>query len=102
MFMEEDFSVAYDYGLNVKAGEFECKVNQACIPSPLTLAYAIAFCVTAKASNISLVGLFGYDVQDARQKELQDLLSLIRLKNVNLRSLTPTTFAIPEISIYGI
>ena len=59
-------------------------------------------CLEAKAKNISLVGFRGFSADDPRQKEMQDFLLLLNSKCVNVRSLTPTTYSIPEISIYGI
>ena len=70
------------------------------IPNRLTLAYTIAFCAAAKAKKISMVGFGGYSSENPKQKEMQEFLSLVKSKDVNIQSLTPTTYAIPEISIY--
>lgn len=102
MFGEADFQVTHDYGISVKPGLFEMHGSYATVPNRLTLAYAIAFCLDAKAKNISLVGFGGFSSDDPRQKEMQQFLSLLSSRSANVRSLTPTSYAIPEISIYGI
>jgi hypothetical protein len=56
----------------------------------------------AKASEINLVGFGGFDLDDPRQKEMQEFLSILFKNKINLFSLTPTTFTIKEKSIYAI
>ena len=102
MFVESDLPVAHDYGICVKPGFFEMHGSYAYVPNRLTVSYAIAFCLEAKAKNISLIGFGGFSGDDPRQKEMQQFLSMLSSMHVNVRSLTPTSYSIPEISIYGI
>ena len=101
MFVESEIEVAYDYGICIRPDVFETHSNYAVIPNRLTLGYAIAFCLQGKAKNISLVGFEGFSAKDPRQKEMQNLIFTVNSKYRNLRSLTPTSYSIPQISIYG-
>jgi len=47
-----------------------------------------------------MVGFGGYSSQNPKQKEMQEFLALLNTKDVNVRSLTPTSYVIPEVSIY--
>ena len=102
MFVEADFQITHDYGICIKPGSFDMYGSFADVPNSLTVAYAIAFCLDAKAKNISLVGFGGFPAGDPRQKEMQQFVALLSSKSINIRSLTPTSYTIPEISIYGI
>jgi 4-hydroxy 2-oxovalerate aldolase len=102
LFSEAEFLVEHDYGICVNGNFFEIYGNYAYVPNRLTIAYAIAFCLDASAEKISLVGFGGYSLGDPRQKEMEQFLSLLSSKAIEIKSLTPTTYSIPEISIYGI
>ena len=54
--MNEKINISHDYGIFVKAGEFEPKGSYACMPNYLTLAYAISFCIDAGAQTSNLSG----------------------------------------------
>jgi 4-hydroxy 2-oxovalerate aldolase len=102
LFIEPNLSIAHDYGLCVKPGIFDLQGTYANVPNRLTVSYAIAFCLEAKAQAINLVGFGGFSNDDPRQKEMQHFLSLLTAKSLTIRSLTPTSYSIPEISIHGI
>jgi len=96
-------NIEYNYGILVSKGMFEYSKNFATIPFNLTIAYTIAFCMNAGANKISLVGFGGYESsEDPRQKEMQEFLRILSLQNIELISLNPTSFTIPEKSIYAI
>jgi 4-hydroxy 2-oxovalerate aldolase len=77
--------------------------SYACVPNRLTLAYAISFCIDAGAKEINLVGFGGFGLEDDRHKEMQEFLQILALEmEIELHSLTPTSFTIPELSIYAI
>lgn len=102
MFVESELEVAHDYGICIKPDVFEMHGNYAVVPNRLTVSYTIAFCLQAKATNISLVGFEGFSAKDPRQKEMQNLIFLVNSQYNNVRSLTPTSYSMPQISIYGV
>jgi 4-hydroxy 2-oxovalerate aldolase len=102
MFMGSDFPITHDYGMCEKPGSFELCGCYAYVPNRLTVIYAIAFCLEAKAKNISLIGFGGFPGDDPRQKEMEQTFSLLTSMQVNICSLTPTSYSIPEFSIFGI
>jgi 4-hydroxy 2-oxovalerate aldolase len=100
LFEGSGINVLHNYGLWVKEGVFECYGNYAAIPNRLTLAYAVAFCIDAQAEKISMVGFGGYSSENPKQKEMQEFLALLKVNDVKLQSLTPTTYAISEVSVF--
>jgi|TARA_B100001093_G_C26850343_1_gene1024863 4-hydroxy 2-oxovalerate aldolase len=102
LFLDEDIKISHDYGISIKAGEFEPKGSYACIPNHLTLAYAISFCLDAGASDIKLIGVSGIDMEHIHHKDMQMLINILLQKGVPITSLTPSSFAIKEKSIYAI
>ena len=102
LFLDEKINISHDYGISVKAGTFEPKGSYACIPNYLTLAYAISFCIDAGASEIKLIGVSGFDMENSHHKGMQELLNILLKKGISISSLTPSSFAIKEQSIYAI
>lgn len=102
LFESSEVAVTHDYGVLVEKDQFKAFSNYACVPNRLTLSYAVAFCLAAQAETISLVGFGGYASENPKQKEMQEFLALLRVMEVNLRSLTPTSYSLSEISIYNI
>ena len=100
LFEGSGMNIVHNYGLWVKEGHFECHSSYATIPNRLTLAYAIAFCIDAQVAKISMVGFGGYSSKNPKQKEMQEFLALLKAKDVKLQSLTPTTYAVDEVSIF--
>ena len=102
LFSGLDIEIAYDYGFSIKDYTFKNCGTYACIPFPLTLAYAISFCIDAGADTIKLAGFCGFNQSNPRQKEMETFLSILSSHKVKLLSLTPTSFSIGERSIYAI
>jgi len=102
LFPHDGINVEFDYGFSVKKNVFETHGSYSDIPFRLTLAYAIGFCLDAGATNISLAGFCGFDKYDPRQKEMETFLSILSRSDIELTSLTPTSFSINERSIYAI
>ena len=103
MFTGININIEYDYGVSVTQKKFKNCGSYACVPNRLTLAYAISFCIDAGAKEINLVGFGGFDLEDQRHKEMQEFLQILALDTeIELHSLTPTTFTIPELSIHAI
>ena len=102
LFLDEKINISHDYGIFVKAGEFEPRGSYACIPNYLTLAYAISFCLDAGASDIKLIGVSGLNMDNAQHKGMQELINILLRKGVSITSLTPSSFALKEQSIFAI
>lgn len=102
LFKKTKINIKHDYGIELVEGSFKAYASYAQIPYRITIGYIIAFCIAAKAEKINLVGCGGYSLDDPRQKEMQDFLKILSKEKINLFSLTPTSFIIPEKSIYAI
>ena len=102
LFSDGEIDIVHDYGISVRENIFQNEGNFALIPSRLTLAYAVSFCLDAGVKSISLVGVSGIGMDDTRHKEMQQFLSIVSQKGFELASLTPTSFAIKEKSIFAI
>ncbi len=103
MFEHIDINIQHDYGVVVAQNEFKSCGSHARVPNRLTLAYAIAFCLDAGTEHINLIGFGGFNLEDQRHKEMQEFLQILASETtIELHSLTPTSFAIPELSIYAI
>ena len=103
MFKDVNINIEYDYGVLVTQKKFKNCGSYARVPNRLTLAYAISFCIDAGAKEINLVGFGGFGLEEQRHKEMQELLQILASETeIKLHSLTPTTFSIPELSIYAI
>ena len=70
---------------------------------PLAIAYALAVVTQGCASKISLVGFDGYIANDPRQDEINKIFEKYSTldKNLEVKSLTPTTYRIKQNSIYS-
>lgn len=103
LFSGLNINIVHDYGLLISEGDFKNCGSHAIVPNRLTLPYAISFCVDAGAEQIKLIGFGGDGLEDNRYKEMQAFLQILAgEKMVEIYSLTPTTFSIPELSIYAI
>ena len=102
LFLGEKINISHDYGIFVEAGKFEPRGSYACIPNYLTLAYAISFCLDAGASDIKLIGVSGLNLDKTQHKVMQELINILLNKEISITSLTPTSFALKEQSIFAI
>lgn len=85
-----------DYGLSVEKNALEV-FDQGCIlDSPLSVAYALSFCISTSAKNIEMVGFDGYGYDDLRQAEIESMLMrYYAIDNTpEISSLTPTNYNI--------
>jgi 4-hydroxy 2-oxovalerate aldolase len=107
-FSEEDLSFVQsnnrllDYGVVVKDGVFESNDENCVVPYDLTACYALAAALAMKPKSISLVGFDGYEKFDPRQAEVNELFKLMHAtySSTQVRSLTPSSYAIAKGSIY--
>ena len=103
MFAGVDINIEHNYGILVDKNKFKNCGSYARVPNRLTLAYAISFCLDAGVDKLNLVGFGGFNLEEKRHKEVQAFLQILASeKVVELCSLTPTSFSIPEKSIYAI
>jgi 4-hydroxy 2-oxovalerate aldolase len=88
----------YDYGLNLLENSFLIKPNSTSLNWQLSAAYALAICTQAGVKKINLVGFDGYDKEDMRFNEMEEVI--LKYKSlesaVELFSLTPTLFNLQE------
>lgn len=100
LFEKDHLKIKHNYGIDIIEGAFDLCGTYAVLPNRLTLSYAVAFCLEANANSISLAGFSGYSLDSKKQKEMQSLISLLVSKGIKMKSITPTTYAIPEASIH--
>jgi 4-hydroxy 2-oxovalerate aldolase len=93
-----------DYGLTLEQGSFSIGPNGCRLQWPLAAAYALAIATQAGASKINLVGFDGYNADDPRQEEMNNVFSNYNSlkESVEIKSLTPTTYRVHQSSIFSI
>ena len=91
-----------DYGLTLKKGSFDIGPTGCILQWPLAIAYALSVVCQASANKIMMVGFDGYESNDPRQEEMNEILaSYNKLPNhLPLKSLTPTNYPIQQGSIF--
>jgi 4-hydroxy 2-oxovalerate aldolase len=93
----------FNYGLEVKFGNFNFGKNSSIVPNSLTLVYALAIANSGKAKTIYLSGLDGYPAEDPRRREMDETLEIYSSlkKKSELVSITPTRYRIKSSSVYA-
>ncbi len=93
-----------DFGLKVSSDTFEFNASSAQLPNSLVVAYVLAIATSGGACRISLAGFDGFSADDPRNAEMEKLLELYlqHPEHLPLRSVTPTRYRVPTISIYGL
>lgn len=89
-----------DYGLNVIEGTFSAENTFCCIPSELTLAYAVAAAIAGGATKIEIAGIDGYEFNDNRNVLLAEFFGLLKA-DIPVIAVTPTNYQIAKSSIYA-
>jgi 4-hydroxy 2-oxovalerate aldolase len=91
-----------DYGFTLKKNSFSIGPNVCYLHWPLAAAYAFAVVTQAGASKVSLVGFDGYNADDPRQEEMNDVfLKYSTLaKSIPITALTPSTYRINQGSLF--
>lgn len=92
-----------DFGLKVEEHVFEVRENGCTIPSLIAAAYALAIATGAGAKRILLAGFDGFDATDYRQAEMVEVLELYQNAPgaVPLLAITPTSFPVPQSSLFA-
>jgi 4-hydroxy 2-oxovalerate aldolase len=93
----------YDYGMEVMPNTFSVRHNSCTLPYSLVAAYVLALATAAGAKDVLLAGFDGYDPSDYRQTEMLHVLeTYLELPDkAPLLAVTPTTYNIPQSSIYS-
>ena len=94
-----------DFGLVVHDGEFSFHETYCVAPSSLVLAYSLAIGTCGKANSIVMAGFDGYDRGDARNEEIESLLSKFTQSGstCEIFSITPTKYTnLQSRSVYAI
>jgi 4-hydroxy 2-oxovalerate aldolase len=94
----------HDFGMSVEAGTFSYSASGCVIPTPLVIAYALAFAAGGEASSIVLAGFDGYPAGDPRNTEMEKLLSAYGniSEAPSLVSITPSTYNLQLTSVYAL
>lgn len=93
-----------DYALNLKEDCFDIRASGCTLEWPLAAAYALAIITVAGAKKISLVGFDGYNADDIRQEEMNDVFFNYKLlkNSIEIQSLTPTSYRVNQHSLFSI
>lgn len=94
----------YDFGLGISNNSFQFKKTYCFIPKPLVFAYAIALAVSGNAKKIYLAGFDGFESDEKRNIELEEIIQMFLKENTCLKmtAITPTTYkGIESKSVYA-
>ena len=93
----------FDFGIIITNLSFSFERNYCELPTSLVIAYTLAVANSGLSKEIILAGFDGYNADDPRRKEMDQLLKIYKDKpnTVSLTSITPTSYEIPVKSIYG-
>ena len=92
-----------NYGIQVIPNTFKFGLKNSIIPNSLAVSYALAISNSGKAKKIYLAGFDGYKPDDARNIEMDKMISLYLSINsaVELISITQTKYKVKSTSIYA-
>ena len=94
----------FNFGLMIKESTFSFFDKECIAPNYLAFSYVIALSSSGKASQILLAGFDGYQEDEIRQGEMVSVIESYQraLGTVSLKSITPTNYRIPTLSVYGL
>jgi 4-hydroxy 2-oxovalerate aldolase len=92
-----------DYGLEVIKGKFVTNDTYVTIPYDITTAYVLGLLLESDVKSINAIGFDGYENNDVRQKEMNDIFLGYKSYNKSkpIVALTPTSYSICKGSIYA-
>lgn len=96
-----------DFGIKIEPGKFQFYDKHCIIPNSLVISYALATCISGKMSKIFMAGFDGYQKEDSRNDEVDEMLGNLYKSGVsNIResiiAITPTNFnSMKSKSVYG-
>ena len=90
-----------DYGLNINKNKYNIKPNYCVISKSIVASYAFAVVTQAGVKKIFIAGFDGYDLDDYRQEEMNNILKEYKRskKSKKIISLTPTKYKVKEIDL---
>lgn len=93
-----------DFGINIKAGNFEFNDTSCVAPTSLVMAYAFAVITSGEANRILMAGFDGYVGEDPRNQEMNAVVVTYKQSNkaIPLLSITSTRYDVQKKSIYGV
>jgi len=95
----------FDFGLGMAPGRFEFHQQHCLAPNLLVLSYALAAATSGKAAKIMMAGFDGYAPGDARNEEMEAMLSAFAQSGAAVKpvSITPSRYkALASCSLYGL
>ncbi len=92
-----------DFGVEIRSNTFKFKNSSAVIPNSLAISYALAISNSGKAKKIFLAGFDGYDANDPKRREMDELFLLYQSlkRKAEIISVTPTKYKVKSRSIYA-
>lgn len=93
-----------DFGLKMTLGQFDFYDYWCEVPASLVTAYALAIFTSGNANKIYMAGFDGYNSNDPRCKEMDQLLEqyLQNSEAVPLEAITETRYQLPARSVYAL
>ena len=93
-----------DFGVEVKNNTFQFMKSSAIIPNTLAISYALGIANSGKAKKIYIAGFDGYEAEDPKRREMDELFSLYQSlkKKSELTSITPTKYKVKSTSVYAL
>ncbi|MDA9085062.1 aldolase catalytic domain-containing protein [Candidatus Pelagibacter sp.] len=93
-----------DFGVEVKNNTFQFMKSSAIIPNTLAISYALGIANSGKAKKIYIAGFDGYEAEDPKRREMDELFSLYQSlkKKSELESITPTKYKVKSVSVYAL
>ena len=97
-------SMIFDYGIEIAPNHLKSEDKWALIPSLNVGAYALALASGLTPKLVSLVGFDGFGFGDPRHEAMQHAFDVFQRQHpeIDLNVLTPTTYTIPQASIYAV
>ena len=95
----------FDYGIGISNGDFEAFEKYCLIPNSLVISYALALVKGGNGNQIYLAGFDGYNSDDSRNDEINELFSKFRnsYPNTKVIAITSTKYKnISSKSVYGL
>ena len=93
----------HDFGCAVRVDKFEVYDKSCLIPYGLVAPYALSVVVAGHARRVFMAGMDGFNAEDKRQQEMQEVFKLYSMiENAPpIISLTPTQYAVRQASVYS-
>jgi 4-hydroxy 2-oxovalerate aldolase len=92
-----------DFRTNLVERKFVAEFSHSIIPFDLSAAYALAFIISRGFKKILFAGFDGYASDDIRQREMIDLVYMVRnaYPEIELIAITPSTYPFEQGSLFA-